>query len=169
MQARFAQHPERHPALAWNEVANRLEAAPAKLPILHAMETTGGNPDVVEVDTATGELIFMDCSPESPAGRTALCYDRKGWESRKAHRPAGNVIDTAAAMGVGLLTEAHYRHLQSLGEFDCKTSSWLLTPPSIRERGGALFGDRRYGQVFIYHNGAQSYYSARGFRAVLRI
>lgn len=133
------------------------------------MEATGGEPDVVGRDEKTGEFLFFDCSPETPKGRTSLCYDRAGWESRKAHQPAGNAIDTAAAMGVELLTEEQYRHLQTLGEFDLKTSSWLATPPEVRRLGGALFGDRRYGRVFTYHNGAQSYYAVRGFRAMLRV
>ncbi|WP_221031054.1 DUF4256 domain-containing protein [Actomonas aquatica] len=168
--ARFEANPQRHPGISWADVTAQLNAAaPAKLTALHQLEATGGEPDVVKVDAANGELTFMDCSPESPAGRTALCYDQAGWASRKAHQPAGNVIDTAAAMGVELLTEADYHHLQSLGAFDQKTSSWLATPADVRERGGALFGDRRYGRVFIYHNGAQSYYSARGFRALLRV
>ncbi len=166
---RFEANDQRHPKLKWTGVLARLEAYPAKLAVLHEMEATGGEPDVVDHDAKSGEVTFMDCSPESPAGRTALCYDRAGWESRKAHHPAGNVVDTAHTMGVELLTEEQYQHLQSLGEFDQKTSSWLATPADVRERGGALFGDRRYGRVFIYHNGAQSYYSARGFRAALRV
>lgn len=166
---RFETHPERHPGLVWANIQAKLEAKPEKLWSLHKMETTGGEPDVIGVDQHTGAIIFCDCSPESPAGRRNVCYDRQAWEARKANRPENNVMDMAAAMGIDLLTEEQYRHLQTLGEFDTKTSSWLKTPPSIRQHGGAIFGDRRYGAVFIYHNGASSYYGVRGFRGLLRV
>jgi hypothetical protein len=169
LQARFAQNPRRHAGLDWARVAAKLAAQPAKLRALAAMEETGGEPDVAGFDPKTGEFIFVDCAAQSPAGRTSVCYDRAGLESRKEHRPKTSALDLAAAMGVELLTAEHYRDLQKLGEFDTKSSSWVQTPAEIRELGGALFGDRRYGQVFIYHNGAQSYYSGRGFRASLRV
>lgn len=169
LQARFAKHPARHPGLTWETVLARVEAHPEKLWSLHEMETTGGEPDVVAHDKQSGELVFFDCSPESPAGRVSLSYDREGLESRKEHKPKGNAVDLAAAMGVELLDEAQYRELQSLGAFDTKSSSWIKTPPELRKLGGALFGDRRYDRVFIYHNGAQSYYGARGFRGALRV
>lgn len=169
LQARFAKHPERHPGIAWDEVLSRLESRPQKLESLGRMEETGGEPDVTGRDPKTGELLFTDCSPETPKGRTSVCYDREGWESRKEHRPKDNAMDLAAAMGIELLTPDEYRALQQLGEFDRKTSSWVKTPPDIRKLGGALFGDRRFGHVFIYHNGAQSYYAARAFRGVLRV
>ncbi len=169
LRARFEKHPGRHPGLAWDAVRARLAAAPEKLWSLQQMETTGGEPDVVAHDKKSGALTFFDCSPESPKGRVAVCYDREGLESRKEHKPKHNAIDLAAAMGVELLTPDDYRQLQTLGEFDLKTSSWVKTPDDIRALGGALFGDRRFGQVFIYHNGAQSYYSARAFRASLRV
>ncbi len=169
LQQRFAQNPHRHPGLSWVQVLTRLEMHPEKWQSLLLMEQTGGQPDVVGQDPASGEILVMDCAPESPAGRRSLCYDHKAWEERKEHRPANNAMDAAAAIGINLLTEDQYRHLQSLGPVDTKTSSWILTPPSIRRLGGALFGDYRYGQVFIYHNGAQSYYAARGFRGLLRI
>jgi hypothetical protein len=169
LRARFERHPDRHKGLEWPKVQARLEADPEKLWSLKEMEKTGGEPDVVGLDKKSGEYIFFDCSPESPKGRAGVCYDREGLESRKEHRPKNNAIDMAAAMGVELLTEDQYRDLQQLGEFDTKTTTWLRTPPEIRKLGGAIFGDRRYGRVFIYHNGAQSYYSARGFRAVVRV
>jgi hypothetical protein len=166
---RFAENPARHEGISWEAVADRLRAHPAKLWSLHEMERTGGAPDVVAQDACDGTFVFFDCSPETPAGRVAVCYDRAGLESRKEHKPAHNAVDLAAAMGVQLLTVAEYRDLQKLGAFDTKTSSWVQTPPAIRRLGGALFGDRRYDEVFIYHNGAQSYYSARAFRASLRV
>ncbi|HEY0968257.1 MAG TPA: DUF4256 domain-containing protein [Opitutaceae bacterium] len=170
LQARFEQNPGRHKGITWTAVKSRLEAADAeKLWSLHELERTGGEPDVVAYDKKTGEFRFVDCSPESPPGRAGFCYDREGWESRKEHRPKDTVIDCATAMGVELLNEEAYRELQTLGAFDLKTSSWIQTPPDIRKLGGALFCDRRYGQVFTYHNGAQSYYSARAFRAALRV
>ncbi len=169
LQARFEKHAERHEGIAWPEVLAHLEARPEKLGSLRGMEESGGEPDVTGRDATTGELIFTDCSPETPKGRVSLCYDRDGWESRKEHRPKDTAMDLAAAMGIELLTAEEYRALQELGEFDLKTSSWLLTPPDIRKLGGALFGDRRFGHVFIYHNGAQSYYAVRGFRGKLRV
>lgn len=159
----------RHPRLAWAKVHVRLETQADKLWSLHEMERTGGEPDVVGHDPKTGEHLWFDCSPESPKGRVSVCYDREGLESRKEHRPANTAMDLAVAMGIELLTEDQYRELQQLGEFDTKTSSWLQTPAAMRQLGGALFGDRRFGRVFVYHNGAQSYYSARGFRGVLRV
>jgi hypothetical protein len=155
--------------MAWEKVQARLEANLEKLSALEEMDRTGGEPDVVGQDEHTGEIVFFDCSAETPKGRTSLCYDRTGMESRKDHKPSGNAVDSAAAMGVELLTEEEYRELQKLGEFDIKTSSWLRTPDENRKLGGALFGDRRYGRVFIYHNGASSYFAARGFRASLRV
>jgi hypothetical protein len=159
----------RHKDIDWPAVQARLQAAQEKLWSLHEMEKTGGEPDVVGQDPATGEFIFFDCSPESPKGRRSTCYDLEGLESRKEHAPENNALDLAAAMGIDLLTEEQYRQLQQLGTFDLKTSSWVLTPPEIRKLGGALFCDRRYNHVFTYHNGAQSYYAARGFRGALRI
>jgi len=169
LQTRFEQNPDRHPGLKWAHVQAKLEAHPAKLWSLQEMESTGGEPDVVGHEPKTGEYLFFDCSAESPDGRTGLCYDRAGLESRKEHKPRGNVIDLAAGMGIELLTEAQYRALQQLGRFDTKSSSWVQTPAEIRKLGGALFGDCRFGHVFIYHNGAQSYYSGRGFRGALRV
>jgi hypothetical protein len=150
-------------------VKARLEANPGKLWSLGEMENTGGEPDVVGLDQGTGEYLFVDCSPESPKGRTSLCYDREALDSRKEFKPKNSAMDLAAAMGIGLLTEEQYRELQKLGEFDTKSSSWVQAPAEIRKLGGALFGDRRFGRVFIYHNGAQSYYSGRGFRGALRV
>lgn len=169
LQARFAQHMDRHQGLIWSKIQDRLEANPGKLWSLNAMEQTGGEPDVVGYDPHTDEYIFYDCSAESPGGRRSLCYDREAFDSRKENKPEGSALDRAAAMGITILTEAHYRRLQQLGEFDTKTSSWIETPADIRERGGALFADRRYGHVFVYHNGAQSYYAARAFRGSLRV
>lgn len=160
---------QRHPDMQWKSVQARLEANAAKLWSLNEMERTGGEPDVVGFDRITGEFIFYDCSAESPEGRRSVCYDRQGLESRKEHQPANTAMDMAAAIGIELLTVEQYRNLQNLGTFDAKTSSWLKTPPDIRKRGGAIFGDYRYGNVFVYHNGAQSYYGGRGFRGSLRI
>jgi hypothetical protein len=159
----------RHQGLEWARVQARLEANPDTLWSLNEMERTGGEPDVVGHDERTGEYTFFDCSEESPRGRRSVCYDREGLESRKEHRPEGNAIDMAAAMGIELLTEEQYRALQKLGRFDTKTSSWVRTPSDIRQLGGALFCDRRYGHVFVYHNGAQSYYASRAFRGSLRV
>jgi hypothetical protein len=169
LQARFEQHAQRHPTLSWQDVLARLQAAPQALAALQQMELSGGEPDVVGRDEISGAYLFMDCSPETPAGRRNLCYDRAALDARKANKPASSAMETAEAWGATLLDEEHYRHLQSLGEFDLKTSSWLLTPASVRKLGGALFGDRRYGRVFIYHNGADSYYGVRGFRVMVRV
>lgn len=169
LKTRFEAHLERHPGLEWAAVQARLEANPGKLWSLHEMERTGGEPDVVGRDEETGAYIFYDCSPESPPGRRNLCYDREAQEARKEARPSGSAVDLAAAMGIEMLAEAGYRALQELGVFDAKTSSWVQTPADIRRLGGALFMDRRYGHVFVYHNGAQSYYAARGFRGSLRV
>lgn len=169
LKARFEKNLSRHKGIEWAEVQARLEGRAEKLWSLNEMERTGGEPDVVGRDSKTGEYIFFDCSPESPKGRASVCYDREGLESRKEHKPKNNAIDMAAAMGVELLTEEQYLELQKLAEFDLKTSSWLKTPAEMRKLGGALFGDRRFGRVFFYHNGAQSYYSGRGFRGWLRV
>ncbi len=169
LQARFEKNAARHSDLRWNEVLARLEVVPEKIHSLAEMERTGGEPDVVWRDESTGAFVFCDCSPETPKGRVSVCYDRAAMDSRKEHKPAANAIDMAAAMGTELLTEEEYLALQKLGEFDSKTSSWLKTPEVVRKLGGALFGDRRYGRVFIYHNGAQSYFAARGFRCSLRV
>ncbi len=169
LKARFADNMSRHRGITWAKVQARLEADPEKLRSLHEMERTGGEPDVVGVDHRTGEYTFFDCSAESPRGRRSVCYDREALESRKEHKPKDTAMDMAAAMGIELLTEEQYRELQTLGEFDTKTSSWLRTPSDIRKLGGAIFADRRYNQVFVYHNGASSYYAARGFRGSLRV
>ena len=169
LKSRFEKNMNRHPALEWANVQARLEANPEKVWSLHAMESTGGEPDVVGQDAKTGEYLFYDCSAESPKGRRSLCYDRQAWQARRENRPENTAMDVAAAMGVELLTEAQYRALQQLGEFDTKTSSWVKTPAEIRERGGAIFCDRRYNHVFVYHNGADSYYAARAFRGALRV
>jgi hypothetical protein len=169
LKARFEKNMNRHKDVEWAEIRAKLEANTEKLRSLHEMESTGGEPDVVGYDKETGEFIFYDCSPESPKGRRSVCYDRDGQESRKEHQPKNNALDMAAAMGIELLTEEQYRALQQLGAFDTKTSSWVKTPPAIRKLGGALFCDRRYDYVFTYHNGAQSYYAARGFRGSLRV
>src|SRR5688572_29346703 len=169
LKARFEKNMNRHKGLEWAKVKAKLEANTEKLWSLNEMERTGGEPDVVGHDKKTGEYIFYDCSAESPNGRRSVCYDRDGLQSRKEHKPENNAIDMAAAMGVEILTEEEYRQLQKLGDFDTKTSSWVKTPSGIRELGGALFCDRRYGNVFMYHNGAQSYYAARGFRGSLRL
>ena len=165
----FEQNMDRHKDLEWAKIQAKLEANTEKLWSLNEMERTGGEPDVVGHDKKMGEYIFYDCSAESPKGRTSVCYDREGLDSRKEHKPKSNAIDMAAAMGVELLTEEQYRELQKLGNFDTKTSSWVKTPADIRKLGGALFCDRRYNTVFVYHNGAESYYAARGFRGSLRV
>ena len=169
LKARFEKNLKRHKGLEWAKVQAKLEANAEKLWSLSEMEKTGGEPDVVGHDQKTDEYTFFDCSAESPKGRTSVCYDREGLESRKEHKPKNNAMDMAAAMGVELLTEEQYRELQKLGEFDTKTSSWLKVPADIRKLGGAIFGDLRFGRVFIYHNGAQSYYSGRAFRGSLRV
>lgn len=167
LKARFEKNMNRHEALEWAKLQAKLEASPEKLWSLNEMERTGGEPDVVGYDEKTGEYIFYDCSPETPPGRRKACYDREAAEKREA--PGGNVMDMAAAMGIELLTEEQYRELQKLGQFDTKTESWVKTPPEIRELGGALFCDRRYGRVFVFHNSAPTWYSARGFRGSLRV
>jgi hypothetical protein len=169
LKARFEKNTNRHKGLEWAEVQAKLEANPEKLWSLNEMESTGGEPDVVGHDKKTGEYIFHDCSPESPKGRRSTCYDREALESRKEHKPADNAIDMAAVMGIELLTAEQYRGLQKLGNFDTKTSSWVKTPSDIRKLGGALFCDRRFNTVFLYHNGAESYYAARAFRGSLRV
>ena len=169
VKARFEKNMNRHKGLLWKNVQAKLEAHPEKLWSLHEMERTGGEPEVVGRDTKTGEYLFYDCSPESPKGRRNVCYDREGQEARKTNTPDNNAIDMAAAMGIELLTEEQYRALQDLGNFDTKTSSWIKTPPAIRQLGGALFAHRRYGRVFLFHNSAPSYYAARGFRGSLRV
>ncbi|MBC3540316.1 DUF4256 domain-containing protein [Rufibacter sediminis] len=166
---RFKQNMARHKGLEWKNVLAKLEAAPEKLWSLFEMERTGGEPDVVALDKTTGEYLFIDCAPESPKGRRSVCYDRDALDARKEHKPAHSAVEMAAEMGIELLTEAQYRELQQLGEFDAKTSSWVQTPAAIRELGGALFADFRYGTVFVYHNGASSYYAARGFRGSLKV
>lgn len=167
--ARFEKYMYRHDGLEWAQVLARLEASPEKLWTLNEMEQTGGEPDVAGRDQGTGEYIFYDCSAETPKGRRSLCYDREALASRKQHKPANSALDMAAAMGISLLTEEQYRELQQLAEFDTKTSSWIATPSPIRILGGALFCDRRYGAVFVYHNGAESYYASRAFRGSVRV
>jgi hypothetical protein len=169
LKTRFEKNLNRHKNLDWSKIQTRLEAHEDKLWSLHEMETTGGEPDVVGYDKKTGEYIFYDCSAESPKGRRSLCYDGEALESRKENKPRGSAIDMAVSMGIELLDEAQYRELQELGKFDVKTSSWVKTPTEIRELGGALFCDCRYNHVFLYHNGAESYYAARGFRGSLRV
>jgi hypothetical protein len=169
LKARFEKNMNRHKGLEWAKVQAKLEANTEKLRSLNEMERTGGEPDVVGHGKKRGEYVFYDCSPESPKGRRNVCYDREGQEARKAFKPENNAIDMAAAMGIELLTEEHYRELQKLGNFDMKTSSWVKTPSDIRKLGGALFADRRYGNVFVYHNSAPSYYGARAFRGSLRV
>ncbi|SCP95367.1 Protein of unknown function [Anaerobium acetethylicum] len=169
LKERFEKNKNRHIGLEWAEVQAKLENNPEKLWSLHEMERTGGEPDVVGYEKKTGEYIFFDCSAESPKGRRNICYDREALESRKEHKPQNNAIDMAADMGIEILTEEQYRELQKLGDFDLKTSSWVKTPEKIRRLGGAVFCDRRYDTVFIYHNGAESYYTARGFRGSLRV
>lgn len=165
--ARFEKNPHRHLGIKWSDVRRKLEANTAALNSLHAMEASGGEPDVIGVDA--GQFIFCDCSPQAPSERRSICYDGEARRSRKEHKPANSAVEMAAEMGVELLTEEMYRELQKLGEFDTKTSNWIETPMDVRKLGGALFGDRRYGRVFVYHNGAESYYAARGFRGLLRI
>ena len=169
LKSRFEKNPNRHQGLDWAKVQARLEGSPEKMWSLAEMERTGGEPDAVGHDKKSGEYVFYDCSAESPKGRTSLCYDREALDSRKEHKPKTSVVDLATELGVELLTEAEYFDLQKLGEFDTKTSSWLQTPAEIRKLGGAIYGDRRYGRVFVGHNGAQSYYSGRGFRGSLRV
>ena len=169
LKTRFETHMHRHAGLAWTSVQAKLESSGAKLRSLYEMEQSGGEPDVVGIDKATGEYLFVDCSAQSPTGRRSLCYDHQALESRKEHKPKSSAVDMAAAMGAALLTVAEYRRLQELGQFDTTTSSWVETPAAIRKLGGALFGDRRYDTVFVYHNGAESYYAARGFRCSLRV
>lgn len=169
LKTRFEKNMHRHKGIAWAEVQTRLDSNPDALRSLHAMETTGGEPDVIGQDKKTGNITFCDCSPESPSGRRSVCYDRAALDARKEHKPQSSAVEMAAEMGIELLTEEQYRELQTLGEFDTKTSSWIKTPPDVRSLGGALFCDRRYGKVFVYHNGAQSYYAARGFRGSLSV
>lgn len=169
LKSRFEANMHRHEGIGWGEVEARLEGAPAALKTLAAMEATGGEPDVIGRDGKKGRFVFCDCSAESPAGRRSLCYDREALDARKEAKPEGSAVDRAAEMGIELLTEEQYRELQTLGEFDLRTSSWVKTPPDVRRLGGALFCDRRYGRVFVYHNGAQSYYAARGFRGLIHV
>lgn len=169
LSGRFEKHPERHKGMKWDAVQARLQSKPEKLRVLQEMERTGGEPDVIGQDKSTGELIFCDCSRETPVGRVSVCYDREGLESRKEHPPETTAIDLAAEIGIELLSEQEYLELQKLGEFDTKTSSWIKTPADIRELGGALYAERRYGRIFVGHNGAQSYYRVRGFRGLVRI
>ncbi|MEI8292918.1 MAG: DUF4256 domain-containing protein [bacterium] len=169
LKKRFASNAPRHPGIEWSDVESRLEANAGKIWSLHEMEDSGGEPDVVGIDPSTGEFLFVDCSEQTPAGRTGVSYDRQALDSRQANKPANSALDLALAMGVELLTEHQYRSLQALGRFDTKTSSWLKTPETIRQLGGAIFGERRYGEVFIFHNGAQSYFGGRGFRGLLRV
>jgi hypothetical protein len=169
LNTRFEKNMSRHEGLEWAAVRARLESDPGKLRSLQEMEQTGGEPDVVFRDEKTGQYVFVDCSPESPRGRRSVCYDREALESRKEHKPKTSAVEMAAAMGIDILTEAQYRELQRLGEFDTRTSSWVSTPSDIRALGGAIFCDRRYGHVFTYHNGAESYYAARGFRGSLKV
>lgn len=168
LQQRFESHRHRHQGVEWDEVVLRLQAAPRALSALSAMESSGGEPDLIGV-TDSGQFLYCDCSPESPSGRRSLCYDEQARDQRKANKPSGSALQMAATMGVSLLDEAQYHALQQLGDFDTKTSNWVLTPAELRARGGALFCDRRYGRVFTYHNGADSYFAARGFRALLRV
>jgi hypothetical protein len=169
IKSRFTTHMNRHAGVAWDAVEARLTGNSSALTSLQAMEATGGEPDVIGQDSLTGRITFVDCSPESPTGRRSLCYDGAALDTRKENKPQGSALDVAAELGITLLTEDQYRALQQLGEFDLKTSSWVATPPDVRALGGALFCDRRYGQVFVYHNGASSYYAARGFRGALSV
>lgn len=169
LKSRFEKNKNRHKGIEWKAVAEKLDKSPDKLWSLHEMEKTGGEPDVVAYDKKSGEYIFYDCSPESPKGRRSICYDHEALEARKEHKPENSAMQMATDMGIEVLTEEQYRELQKLGKFDTKTSSWMVTPPAIRKLGGAIFGDYRYGTVFVYHNGAESYYAARGFRGSLRV
>lgn len=169
LKARFEKSKKRFPGLDWEDVQTRLDKVPDKLWSLHQMESTGGEPNVVAHDKKTGKVLFFDCSPQSPKGRVSLCYDQEALNSRKEHKPKGSAAALASAMGIEMLTEEQYQFLQKSGEFDTKSSSWLKTPPEVRALGGAIFGDRRFGRVFIYHNGAESYYSGRGFRGQLEV
>ncbi len=169
LKTRFEKNKNRHTAIEWTNVREKLEANPEKFWSLHQMEETGGEPDVIDFDKETGEYIFYDCSAESPKGRRSFCYDNEALEARKEHKPKNSAVGLASQMGIDLLTEAQYRELQQLGKFDTKTSSWLKTPEKIRKLGGAIFGDFRFDTVFVYHNGVQSYYAGRGFRGVLRV
>ena len=169
LKSRYEKNTPRHKGLDWTKVEAKLLANPEKLWSLNEMEKSGGEPDVIGFDKKSGEFIFCDCSPESPAGRRSFCYDYEAWNSRKEHKPKNNAIDAAKEMGIELLNEEQYHDLQNLGVFDLKTSSWLRTPTDIRELGGAIFGDRRFNRVFVYHNGAESYYAARGFRGTLKV
>ncbi len=166
---RFTKNMNRHKGIDWNAVQTKLKASKTKMWSLYEMESTGGEPDVVGYDKKNGDYIFYDCSTESPAGRRSFCYDREALNARKENKPKNSALDAAAAMGIDILTEENYRELQKLGKFDTKTSSWIQTPDNIRKLGGAIFADYRYGQVFVYHNGAESYYAARGFRGMLRV
>lgn len=169
LKERFSKNMQRHDGVDWESVQTKLTASPKKLQVLNEMERTGGEPDVIDRDERTGEIIFCDCSPESPSHRRSLCYDRKALDSRKENKPNGNAIEMASSIGIKILSEQQYRQLQQLGDFDKKTSSWIETPSEIRKLGGALFCDRRYDQVFVYHNGADSYYAARGFRGRVNV
>lgn len=169
LQTRFEKNMHRHKGLEWSKIQTKLEASPEKLWSVNEMEETGGEPDVVGYDEKAGEYIFFDCAAESPKGRRSVCYDQEALESRKEHKPKNSAVGMAAEMGIELLTEEQYRALQQLGKFDTKTSSWIVTPTDIRKLGGAIFGDWRFGRVFVYHNGAESYYGARGFRGALRV
>lgn len=169
LQKRFLENMHRHTDMDWQEIQQKLEATPKKLAVLQKMEETGGEPDVVDFDENSGEYVFFDCSAESPKERRSFCYDREALEKRKENKPKNNALDAAKEIGIELLSEEEYRYLQTLGDFDTKTSSWLETPENIRKLGGAIFGDFRYGTVFIYHNGAESYYAARGFRGKLKV
>lgn len=169
LKARFEKHRQRHKGIDWADVETRLDEHPEALASLRQMEVSGGEPDVIGQDKTSGAIVFCDCSPETPSGRRSLCYDREALDARKENKPQGSAMEMAAEMGIEMLDEAQYRQLQELGEVDLKTSSWIATPTSVRALGGALFCDRRYGQVFTYHNGVQSYYAARGFRGLLRV
>lgn len=169
LKVRFEQNTRRHPEIKWEDVKTKLELNPKKLWTINEMELSGGEPDVTEFDVRTGNFIFTDCSPESPVGRRSLCYDTDALNSRKEYKPAGSAVEMAKRIGIEILNDEQYKHLQTLGEFDLKTSSWLKTPHEIRKHGGAIFGDRRYQHVFIYHNGAESYYAARGFRGFVEV